>query len=44
MKQSAGTLLYRIRDGQWEVLLIHASGSYNRHAPWGIPKGVRHQT
>ena len=40
MKQSAGTLLYRLREGQREVLLIHASGNYNRRAPWGIPKGV----
>jgi 8-oxo-dGTP pyrophosphatase MutT (NUDIX family) len=23
-----------------EVLLIHSSGAYNRHAPWGIPKGL----
>lgn len=22
-----------------EVLLIHASGNYNRHKPWSIPKG-----
>ncbi len=40
MKHSAGTLLYRFREGQLEVLLIHASGNYNRHAPWGIPKGT----
>lgn len=40
MKQSAGTLLYRYREGHLEVLLIHASGSYNRRAPWGIPKGL----
>ena len=40
MKQSAGTLLYRQgRDGL-EVLLVHPSGAYNRHAPWSIPKGV----
>jgi predicted NUDIX family NTP pyrophosphohydrolase len=40
MKQSAGTLLYRQgRDGL-EVLIVHPSGAYNRHAPWSIPKGV----
>jgi predicted NUDIX family NTP pyrophosphohydrolase len=22
-----------------QVLLVHASGNYNRRAPWGIPKG-----
>lgn len=40
MKQSAGTLLYRDGPGGLEVLLVHPSGAYNRHAPWGIPKGV----
>ena len=41
---SAGTLLYRrarsaSRD-EWEVLLVHPSGAYNRRAPWSIPKGL----
>ena len=40
MKQSAGTLLYREGADGLEVLLVHPSGAYNRHAPWGIPKGV----
>lgn len=40
MKVSAGTLLYRRRDDVLEVLLVHASGNYNRRAPWGIPKGL----
>jgi 8-oxo-dGTP pyrophosphatase MutT (NUDIX family) len=40
MKQSAGTLLYRWGDAGLEVLLVHASGAYNRRAPWGIPKGL----
>lgn len=40
MKESAGTMLYRIADGTVEVLLIHASGNYNKHASWGIPKGM----
>jgi predicted NUDIX family NTP pyrophosphohydrolase len=39
-KQSAGTLLYRRVEGSLEVLLVHPSGPYNRHAPWSIPKGV----
>ena len=41
MIHSSGTLLYRHRDGRLEVLLIHPSGRYNRHTPWGIPKGIR---
>src|SRR5262245_32995861 len=39
MKQSAGTLLYRQGPGGLEVMLVHASGNYNRHKPWSIPKG-----
>ena len=39
MKQSAGTLLFRETPAGLEVLLIHASGNYNRHKPWSIPKG-----
>ena len=39
MRQSAGTLLYREGPAGLEVLLVHASGPYNRRAPWGIPKG-----
>lgn len=39
-KQSAGTLLYRRRGGQLEVLLVHPSGNYNRGKPWSIPKGI----
>ncbi len=39
MKQSAGTLLFRHGQHGLEVLLVHPSGNYNRHAPWGIPKG-----
>lgn len=39
-KLSAGTLLYRVRDGQVELLLVHPSGNYNRRAPWSIPKGL----
>ncbi len=39
MKQSAGTLLYRGEGAETEVLLVHPSGNYNRHAPWSLPKG-----
>ena len=40
MKTSCGTLLYRIVDQTVEVLIVHPSGNYNRHAPWSIPKGL----
>jgi predicted NUDIX family NTP pyrophosphohydrolase len=40
MKQSAGTLLYRRVGEHVEVLLVHASGNYNRGKPWSIPKGL----
>lgn len=40
MRESAGVLLYRNGPVGLEVLLIHASGNYNRRAPWGIPKGL----
>jgi len=39
MKESAGTLLYRRGPQGLEVLLVHASGNYNRRRPWSIPKG-----
>lgn len=39
MKQSAGTLLYRRSPTGLEVLLVHASGNYNKKAAWSIPKG-----
>jgi predicted NUDIX family NTP pyrophosphohydrolase len=40
MVQSAGTLLYRRNGDAVEVLLVHPSGNYNKHKPWGIPKGL----
>jgi predicted NUDIX family NTP pyrophosphohydrolase len=40
MKISAGTLLYRRAAGGLEVLLVHASGPYNRKAPWNLAKGL----
>ena len=39
MKQSAGLLLYVASPSAVTVLLVHASGPYNRKAPFGIPKG-----
>jgi predicted NUDIX family NTP pyrophosphohydrolase len=39
-QQSAGTLLYRAREGALQVLLVHPSGNYNRGKPWSIPKGI----
>jgi len=39
-KVSSGTVLYRIVNGEVEVLLVHPAGNYNRRAPWGIPKGA----
>jgi predicted NUDIX family NTP pyrophosphohydrolase len=44
MKESSGTLLYREGPDGLEVLLVHASGNFNRSAPWGIPKGVLDMT
>ncbi len=37
--ESAGTVLYRRRADEVDVLLVHPAGAYNRRAPWGIPKG-----
>jgi predicted NUDIX family NTP pyrophosphohydrolase len=39
-KLSSGTVLYRVTEGNVEVLLVHPAGNYNRRAPWGIPKGA----
>ena len=40
MKETSGTLLYRIGADGLEVLLVHPSGNYNRKSPWSIPKGL----
>jgi predicted NUDIX family NTP pyrophosphohydrolase len=40
VKQAAGLIIYRRKGNQLEVLLVHPSGNYNRHAPWSIPKGL----
>ena len=39
--QSSGVLLYKFRDGQYYVYLVHAGGHWNQGNPhaWGIPKG-----
>lgn len=39
MKQSAGLVAWRRADSGLEILLVHASGPYNRKAPYSIPKG-----
>src|SRR2546428_12512820 len=41
-KESAGLLLYRIRDGRPEVLLVHPGGPFWRRrdeGAWSLPKG-----
>jgi predicted NUDIX family NTP pyrophosphohydrolase len=40
--RSAGMLLYRLRDGRPEVLLVHPGGPFwarRDHGAWSIPKG-----
>jgi predicted NUDIX family NTP pyrophosphohydrolase len=40
--KSAGLLMYRIRDGSLEVLLVHPGGPYWKNkdeGAWSIPKG-----
>jgi predicted NUDIX family NTP pyrophosphohydrolase len=39
MKVAAGIVVYRRGAEGLEILLVHPSGNYNRHAPWSIPKG-----
>ncbi len=39
MKKAAGTLLYQKTSEGLKVLIVHPSGSYNKNAPWSIPKG-----
>lgn len=41
-KQSAGILLYRIKEGEAEVLLVHPGGPFFRNkdkGSWTVPKG-----
>jgi predicted NUDIX family NTP pyrophosphohydrolase len=41
-KTSAGLLMYRIMQGEMEVLLVHPGGPFWRHkdeGAWSIPKG-----
>ena len=49
MKETAGTLLYRKSENSpeqsqqlpsYEILLVHASGNYNKQSAWSIPKGL----
>ena len=40
MRETAGTLLYRTKNDKIEILLVHASGNYNKKAKWSIPKGL----
>jgi len=39
MKSSCGLLLYRLTPIGLGVVLVHASGPYNRNALWSLPKG-----
>lgn len=40
MKQSAGILLYRVKNGEAEVLLTHPGGPFwGKKDVWSIPKG-----
>ncbi|MCS7338459.1 MAG: NUDIX domain-containing protein [Verrucomicrobiae bacterium] len=41
-KISAGLLMYRVKDGRVEVLLVHPGGPFFKHKDegvWSIPKG-----
>ncbi len=39
MKQSAGLLLHKTSAAGVSVVLVHASGPYNKKAAWSLPKG-----
>ncbi len=39
-KISAGCLVRATFDGETRYLIVHPSGSYNRHKPYSIPKGL----
>lgn len=46
MKRSAGMLMYRLREGQLEVLLAHPGGPFYRNkdaGTWSVPKGELRQ-
>ena len=46
-KQSAGVLVYRLRDGVLEVFLVHPGGPLWKNkdsGAWGIPKGIFEST
>jgi predicted NUDIX family NTP pyrophosphohydrolase len=45
-KLSAGLLMYRVKDGDLQVLLVHPGGPLFAHKDagfWGIPKGEAHE-
>lgn len=45
-QRSAGLLIYRRREGGFEVLLVHPGGPYwhgKDEAAWSIPKGLVEQ-
>lgn len=39
-KIAAGCLVRARFAGEWRYLIVHPSGSYNRRAPYSIPKGL----
>ncbi|MBI2963720.1 MAG: NUDIX domain-containing protein [Deltaproteobacteria bacterium] len=39
-KIAAGCLVRARFDGETRYLVVHASGRYNRHKPYSIPKGL----
>ncbi len=42
-KKSAGLLMYRMRNGEPEIFLVHPGGPFFRNkdeGAWGIPKGL----
>jgi predicted NUDIX family NTP pyrophosphohydrolase len=41
-KRSAGLMMYRVRDGEMNVFLVHPGGPYwskKNEGSWTIPKG-----
>jgi len=40
VKVAAGCLVRARFGNEWRYLIVHPSGSYNRRAPYSIPKGL----
>ncbi|MBM4242826.1 MAG: NUDIX domain-containing protein [Deltaproteobacteria bacterium] len=40
VKVAAGCLVRARFGSEWRYLIVHPSGSYNRRAPYSIPKGL----